>query len=103
MQGTDCSESPSLPQTVLTPPVLCGCSHMYLGYAVAGVEEDGRVGVHEAFFEGEEPLNHIIPVVTGEAFGGRMESGAGQALPQPPRPRLPLLPPAPLPSQGSPS
>lgn len=55
---------------------------------MAGVEQDVRVGAHEAVFEGEESLNHIVPVVAGEAYRGRMESGAGQAPPQPPGPRL---------------
>lgn len=51
------------------PSSLCGHSSTYLGYAVAGVEEDGRVGVHKAIFEGEELLSHGIPVVPGEACG----------------------------------
>lgn len=52
----------------------CGLSLVvpgrYLSDAVAGVEEDGRVRVYKAIFEGEEPLCHIVLVVTGEACGG---------------------------------
>lgn len=40
---------------------------MYLGYAVASVEKDGGVSVHKAIFQGEEPLSHIITMVSGEA------------------------------------
>lgn len=45
--------------------LVCRCS--YLGYAVAGVEEDGGVRVHKAIFEGEEPFSHVITIVSGEA------------------------------------
>lgn len=40
---------------------------LYLGYAVASVEKDGGVSVHKAIFQGEEPLSHIITMVSGEA------------------------------------
>lgn len=59
------------------PPSPGGCSGRDLGYAVAGVKKDSRVGVHEAIFEGEEPLSHIIAVVSGEACRRRKERGAG--------------------------
>lgn len=42
-------------------------SHKYLGYAVASVEKDGGVSVHKAIFQGEEPLSHVIAMVSGEA------------------------------------
>lgn len=58
------------------PPSVGACR--YLSDAVAGVEEDGRVGVHKAVFEGEEPLGHIVPVVTGEACGGRRHVELGR-------------------------
>lgn len=70
------------------PPPCAAAPAGNLADAAAGVEENVRVGVHEAIFEGEESLNRIVLVVAGEAYGGRMESGAGQALPQPPGPRL---------------
>jgi hypothetical protein len=42
-------------------------SHKYLGYAVASVEKDGGISVHKAILQGEEPLGHIITMVSGEA------------------------------------
>lgn len=44
-----------------------GAPSWYLAYAVAGVEENGGVRVHEAVLEAEEPLRHVITVVPGEA------------------------------------
>lgn len=85
------------------PSSLCRHSGRYLGYAMAGVEEDGRVGVHEAIFEGEEPLGDVISVITGETCG---QEGAwrGQRTTWPPEAQALLLtPPHLCPAGGSPS
>lgn len=42
-------------------------SWQYLGYAMAGMEEDSRVSVHETVSEGEESLGDFITVFSGEA------------------------------------
>lgn len=73
----------------------------HLGYAVAGVEQDVGVGVHQAISEAEELLGHVVPVVTGEACRGRR---GVRLCTGPPDTQTQLLSPLhPCPARGSPS
>lgn len=55
------------PQSPYGQAAAAAATGRYLGDAVAGVEENGRVRVHQAILEAEELLSHIIPVVSREA------------------------------------
>lgn len=60
----------------------------YLGNAVAGMEENGRVRVHQAIFEAEELLSHVVLVVSREACKAAGHVGWMQAFPGHQRPSL---------------
>ena len=71
-----------------SPPSAAAATGRYLGNAVAGMEENGRVRVHQAIFEAEELLSHVVLVVSREACKAAGHVGWMQAFPGHQRPSL---------------
>lgn len=57
-----------------------GCALPYHGDVVAGVEEDGEVGLLQAFLQSLQPLHHLIRVIPGKPCVQRQRSV--RSLPQ---------------------
>lgn len=51
-----------------------GCALPYHGNVVAGMEEDGEVGLLQAFLQSLQPLHHLIRVIPGKPCVQRQRS-----------------------------